>query len=427
LPWPKEKGSPSRDRNGRRLISLEDLPIKVLMDNDHTTALLEGLEPGYSLPSFSPITMKLVDMASNEMSSVDELTHLIESDPSLAVRLLSLANSALFRPDRPVATLGQAIMRIGTDRLRIMALSLSLRDTFPMGRVGAMDYERFWRSSLYQALIAKALASQIQNCDPEEAFVSALILEIGLLVFFDVFKNDLPEDSPIELYPIERLLSWERGQCGSNHREIGEAVLKHWRFPDSIVACQRYHGQGQWEGPVPVLAQTCDVAREFAAIVCEEAPELDSAFAIGKTVFGLRDEVVNEVLATAFDEVDGIASTIKVVIDRDRDIFELVEKANKALVRLSERLSAGESSQPGSRLPSFESLDKAGQTKVVVIDTLQAVAHEIRNPLVAVGGFAKRLASATDPGSKEGRYARIIVEEAERLEQRLREMMQEPG
>ncbi|NIO05736.1 MAG: HDOD domain-containing protein [Proteobacteria bacterium] len=64
------------------------------------------------------------------------------------------ANSALFQTIVPAATLDQGLLRIGIDKLRIMLRSLSLRDTFPMGAVGPMDYEQFWQSSRCQGLIA---------------------------------------------------------------------------------------------------------------------------------------------------------------------------------------------------------------------------------------------------------------------------------
>lgn len=392
------------------------------MKKDHVSNLLASLESGYSLPSLSIVVMKLVEMASDDMCSVGDLANLIERDPSITVRLLRLANSAFFQSGHPVTTLKRAILRIGFDHLRIMGLSLSLRDTFPMGRIGPMDYEKFWRSSLYQALLAKSLAHCLNTCNPEEAFVAGLTLEIGILIFFDLFLKDKYENGDLDLYPLESLLSWEKERYGVDHRQIGEAALRYWKFPDSIVACQRLHGIKTRDERTPELPMVCEVAREFSALMCQKTTELHDAFHIAEESFGLGHEVINEILVTTLEQVEDIADSLKVEVNKERDIIELMEKANRALSKLSEQLSMGRHLSSRSVLPSFQSINQENAKKTIVAHTLQAVVHEIRNPLMAVGGFAKRLASTIDPHSEGGEYVRVILEETKRLEQALVEM-----
>ena len=176
--------------------------------------LLARLESGYFLPILSPVALRLVEMATGDEFSAKDLADLVEKDPSLAVRLLRLANSAIFRTSFPVTTLNQAITKIGFQHLRIMALTVSLRDTFPLGKVGPLNYEEFWRVSLYRALIAKALAEHLKTCSADEAFVSGLITEIGLLIFFDLFIKGTQEDIHLELDPLDELFSWEKERYG---------------------------------------------------------------------------------------------------------------------------------------------------------------------------------------------------------------------
>jgi signal transduction histidine kinase len=67
----------------------------------------------------------------------------------------------------------------------------------------------------------------------------------------------------------------------------------------------------------------------------------------------------------------------------------------------------------------FQSL--AGQLGLAV-RSAQLVAHQIRNPVFAIGGLAHRLYKKLPPGSENQRYAEVIIKEAERLERMVKEI-----
>ncbi len=391
------------------------------MKRDPAEELLRKIESGYSLPSLSLVAMKLVGLASSENASVDALAKLIETDPALTVRLLRLANSVFFKSSSPVTTIEQAIMRIGTNHLRIMALSLSLRDTFPMGKVGAMDYERFWRSSLYQGILAKTLAQSLATCKPEEAFVAGLVLEVGFLIFNDMFLKGKPITKEFQFYPLKPLLQWEQKEFGIDHRQVGEAALRFWRFPDVIVSCQRFHSVDESADAVPPLALVVEVAREFAALICEESLEWNPVFRKAEAVYGMSQDVLSDILVETFEEVDHIADSLLVDVNRDKDTFALMQKANTSLNELSSKVLIWQDHLARQPLPSFDVLKNHGASPLVK-DTLQAVAHEIRNPLLIVGGFAKRLSMSLDQNSEGWKCVQIILEESKRLEAALAAM-----
>jgi len=386
---------------------------------DAKTDLLKRLESGYSLPALSVVAIRLVELASDEQCSVNDLVSLIEKDPSLAIRLLKIANSAFFKTAEPATTLRQAVIRIGFQQLRIMALSLSLRDTFPMGTVGGFDYERFWRASLYRALMAKSLAEQIRTCNPEEAFVAGLTLGVGFLIFFNMFIRDSGEEIGRELDSFEKLLAWEQEKFGVTHRQIGAAALRYWKFPDSIVDCQ----EGFLKLPeCSPLSTICELARIMSMSLLGRSKDFHDLFRDAKDWLGLGENAINAAILLVFQEVDDIAENLKIEMDKEKDLLGLMEKANHALSGISERISMMQFQGGAAEPPSFETIKEEKNGQDVITNTLQAVAHEIRNPLVAVAGFARKLSSALDPESKGGKYAQIILQEAQRLEEALNQM-----
>lgn len=389
------------------------------MEQEGQGDLLKRLESGYSFPALSIVAIRLVELASDDTCSVADLAELIEKDPSLVIRLLKVANSAFFKTSSPATTLKQAIIRIGFHQLRIMALTLSLRDTFPMGRVGGFDYERFWRASLYRGLLAKSLGEQLKTCNPEEAFVAGLTLGVGFLIFFDVFIKDSAIEIPSDLSSLERLLMWEKEMFGVHHREIGEVALRYWKFPEPIVECQSGYVRDNTLSP---LSRICELARVISIRLLGRSLAFQDLYEDGKKCFGLREDVMNTVILSVFEEVEAIADALRVEMDRERDLLRLLEKANRALGTISEKIARQQKLDNEGEPPTFESLKRDKGAQEAVVQTLQAVAHEIRNPLVAVAGFARRLLVALDPESKSGAYARIILEEAERLEKALNQM-----
>jgi signal transduction histidine kinase len=70
------------------------------------------------------------------------------------------------------------------------------------------------------------------------------------------------------------------------------------------------------------------------------------------------------------------------------------------------------------------------QSKLIQVEKLSAlgrltadVAHEIRNPLTSIGGFARRLNKKLLQGSREKEYSDIVVSEVDRLERILRDVL----
>lgn len=343
----------------------------------------------------SPLTTQLMRLSCRDDCSLVDIVNLIEKDASLTIRILKLANSAFFGSSYPATTVRDAVFRMGMQQIRLLALSLSLRDTFPLEKIGAADYRYFWRLSLYQGLIARHLAKQE---DPEEAFMTAFTLEIGLLVFLHGFLD--PSESDIPWYPLSSLLEWESRNYGVNHREIGELLLIHWRFPAKVILCQRSYQIGDSAALLPPLARLCAIASCLSAFICRSQSYLPDVLAIMQQIFNLDLLTVANVVTIALSEVDSISEMFDLDIDSDEDKLQVMTKAREAFALFSEQMREGQQCLP----------DLPGDSPIE---------HEMRNRLILVGAFARRLAKTIKPNSEQAEYIRIILSETAKLDRML--------
>jgi HD-like signal output (HDOD) protein len=404
--------------------------------------LLKKFLDGQVLPSLSPLTIRLVELAADDRSSARDLAEIIEKDPGLATRLLKLVGSAFFARKEKVSSISQAVVLLGFQRVRVMALSLSLRETFPLNKRDGMDYNLFWKTSLYRALIARSFSQagplSVSDLNPEEAFVGGLILEIGMLMLHAAMKPETMKIAPLGGgLPLEEVIDWENKNLGITHREVGSHIMRRWRFSDPLVATQSFFGARALAPDTPLLCKIVELARRATEIMCGHTADLYALQQDVQTFLNLEPEVVNAILSEAFEKVEDVAEHLCIAVSSQADIVTVMEKANQALARIN---SSMETSFQGflaqvkdyDRSVTTISEEMAHRRGKILQNTLDAVAHEIRNPLLAIGGFARRLAGQGPQQARGGHYARIIAEESARLERVLKEIVDytqsfEPG
>ena len=384
------------------------------MNNQKNNTVLQKIKEGYVLPLFSPVAIRLIELASSETASVNDLADLMEKDPSLTVRTLRLANAALFRHAEPITTIKNAAMEIGFNQIRILALTIFLRDTFPMGKVGPMDYEKFWRASMYRAIIAKGLARTVGNCNPEEAFVAGLTLEVGLLIVFDLFIKGKIDYMP-EPYPLSPLLIWEKKQFGVDHREIGELALRYWMFPENILECQKIHLNEEQQADLHPLALLCDTARRFSYLLSEKAASWHVMFTETETTYGIKSSALAPLLVSALDEVQEISRSLKVEMNRERDLIQLLEKAEYTLQTLTNTMAEWTRFASDGQGPDGLK-SNSPFIRYSLAEKLLIVAVEIKKPLSIIREFIDNLIPVVSPDSSEWYYVQAFSEEVKKAE-----------
>ncbi|MFN2370870.1 MAG: HDOD domain-containing protein [Candidatus Krumholzibacteriia bacterium] len=186
------------------------------------------------LPSLPQTLLRIQKVASDDRSSADDLAACILQDQSLTMRVLRVVNSALYRrsDDAEIRTVHKAVIRIGFDTVRNLALGLSVFDM--MSKLSrSPSLVGIARHSLVTAGLAQLLAEASGKVATEEAFVTALIHDIGKVV--------LLECSPAQMEAVARAgaageagLAAERRGFGITHDRAGRRLARRWQLPTDL-------------------------------------------------------------------------------------------------------------------------------------------------------------------------------------------------
>src|SRR5512139_3028347 len=82
------------------------------------------------LPTIPVVAQEILKLVHDELTSVDKLDNIIENDPPITAKILSVANSAFFGYKTPTKNIHNAILRIGFNNVRDIALGVSLMTVF---------------------------------------------------------------------------------------------------------------------------------------------------------------------------------------------------------------------------------------------------------------------------------------------------------
>ncbi|MEG6551322.1 histidine kinase dimerization/phospho-acceptor domain-containing protein, partial [Desulfocurvibacter africanus] len=162
-------------------------------------------------------------------------------------------------------------------------------------------------------------------------------------------------------------------------------------------------------GPEAVsLRACCEVADLFTRLLFSGFQDVYAVFAKGREHFNLEADELGDVLLTSLGELARMTETLIIDLDMQSGLRELLRKSSRSIGKLQGNSVAA------TRLPAFEALAQSSDSRSDQV--LQAVAHEVRNPLMAVAGFARKLVATVNPTSRESEYAQVILEEGQRLE-----------
>jgi putative nucleotidyltransferase with HDIG domain len=208
-----------------------------------------------NVPTIPIVVARILQLLDDEQTNGKKLVDVIEHDQALTGKLLRLANSAFFGQSRSVATIPRAVVLLGFSTVRLLALGVKVWDSLGSGVTRERAHD-LWSHAVTVAATVKLLASRLRAGDPDEAFTSGLLHDIGRLVLAMRFKQDYWRVVGVD--EAEEVHAIESANFGVDHAEVGAWILEAWSLPPAIVEAVRQHHDLTPRAGVPGLLAVAD-------------------------------------------------------------------------------------------------------------------------------------------------------------------------
>lgn len=217
-----------------------------------------------STPVLAPAAGYLLSTLYTDDLNISAMTAQMERFPSIAARLLVVANSAWSAPLTPVTRLQDACARLGLDLVRTLSIAMAMANTFDPSKCRGFDSERYWVTALLAAEGTTRLARGMRR--NEEALTwrgAALFHNMGLLWFADRYPD--ATSAALTGNPEVDLIERMRDALGIDYCRSGAYLARIWRLPDVYVDIIAHHREPEAAGDNVLAAATVGVASDIAS------------------------------------------------------------------------------------------------------------------------------------------------------------------
>ena len=263
-----------------------------------------------NLPVLPNVINDIQKAIRNPISTADDIAKLIERDAVISLRLITTANSPMYRGAEKVQTVRQAVPRLGLKQTQSIVNAIANKNLYQTENATFVEImEKLWLHSLSSAYAAKAIAKKLSLEDEEKFFLMGLSHDVGkilLLKAIDIVAKDS------ENLNMEELLS----SVQDAHTDFGSALLQRWKFPADFSRVAKMHDDKSFyeskQEPILVANLASNIAHKlgYTPFSGKDAVEIDLA--------GLES---SKLLSLKSGDLDEICTEIKTIMQESAHIF----------------------------------------------------------------------------------------------------------
>lgn len=195
-----------------------------------------------SMPPFPLSVQRILKLTSEVSCAPKDLVEVIHSDPIVTVKVLRVVNSAYYSLPRQITSIDHAVVLLGFNTIKNLALSVAAVGMLPSNPLAGFDGQSYLRHSLATAGIARKIAAALTDADANEVFIAGLLHDFGKLVIAQVLPQEFRRALEMSIWNEISLHAALFEQVGIDDAQINAMLLTKWRFPVSLTeAIQQQH------------------------------------------------------------------------------------------------------------------------------------------------------------------------------------------
>ncbi|MEM1107791.1 MAG: HDOD domain-containing protein [Planctomycetota bacterium] len=320
-----------------------------------------------TLPTLPAVATKLLSLTADDDSNAKEVTSLIQSDPSLTAKVLSLCKTADKGVRNDVLTIDRAVVLLGFNTIRNAVLSVKVLEVFggqvdgdldqPVtgGRLAQdatetatsrLDRKGLWLHSLAVAIAAEQIARVHRDAElpAEEAFVCGLLHDIGKLALDHVLPRSYAR--VVELAELHRsnIAEVERKIVGLDHHTAGKRLAEQWNLPLRLQDSIWLHGSPYETLPQVEHRRMIGLVKLADAVVRGRHVGYSGNHTPGYVEelaeqLGLSIDKIHQATADLFPQLEARGQALGIHDDPSHELaLESIQRANAALGKANNAL-----------------------------------------------------------------------------------------
>jgi len=209
----------------------------------NTEDILEQLQNVTNLPAIPKVLQEITQLFNSPDLSARKVEMMIEKDPSLTVKVLSVANSPLYGLRRKVNTVGSAVLILGMQEIKSIITSIKMASTVKMKSDKYFKPEIFLNHSTVVGMLTQRMSKDLGFNFQGDGFIAGMLHDMGILVLHEFLTKEFMETVFYSVQNQIPFLDAEYKVMGLSHQEIGEFLTEKWSLPSVFSDALQYHHQ----------------------------------------------------------------------------------------------------------------------------------------------------------------------------------------